>query len=279
MTVYVDVLFLSGALMDYVTLLAATRLGGIWVKRTRVLLAALLGGLYSVATVAAPWTAALPLRLACGVLLCLTAFGKRGSFWRICALYYVVACAFAGLATALGAISGRRVLLGGTYYFAVPFRGLLLAAAVGYLISGVLLRGDAAHGAVRRQVETLCIRFGGRDARIRVLQDTGCDLVEPVSGKPVVVLGRSAACVLLGSAHTVLDGLTRDNAPCYLAHLPRELAEKAGLTPYRAVGTQGGLLLTFRPESVIRADGTVLDCVLAVSPEQMSGGYEGLIGV
>ena len=50
--------------------------------------------------------------------------------------------------------------------------------------------------------------------------------------------------------------------------------------PYRAVGTTGGLLLYFRPDSVRRSDGTALDCVCAVGPENLGqGAYEGLIGV
>ena len=44
MVVYLDVLFGTNALMDYITLLAAAHLGGVRVKRLRLLLAAGLGG-------------------------------------------------------------------------------------------------------------------------------------------------------------------------------------------------------------------------------------------
>ena len=46
MVVYLDVLFGTNALMDYITLLAAAHLGGVRVKRLRLLLAAGLGGCY-----------------------------------------------------------------------------------------------------------------------------------------------------------------------------------------------------------------------------------------
>ena len=42
------------------------------------------------------------------------------------------------------------------------------------------------------------------------------------------------------------------------------LAARCGLLPFHAVGTDGGLLLYFRPDSVLRVDGTALDCVCAV---------------
>ena len=46
MVVYLDVLFGVNALMDYTTLLAAARLGGVSVKRRRLLGAAAVGGTY-----------------------------------------------------------------------------------------------------------------------------------------------------------------------------------------------------------------------------------------
>ena len=107
-----------------------------------------------------------------------------------------------------------------------------------------------------------------------VLHDTGNDLTEPVSGKPVVVLERKTAECLLDTK------LPFGSASAQLTALPENLAARCGLLPFHAVGTDGGLLLYFRPDSVLRADGTALDCVCAVSAVSIGqGAYEGLIGV
>ena len=276
MVVYLDVLFGANALMDYITLLAAARLGGAYVKRSHLLLASLLGGGYAALAAVQPVLALLPLRVLAGVGICAAAFWGQDAFARLCALYLVVAASFAGLAAALGHAAGRQLLYGASYYFAVPLRVLLLAAAVGYAVSGVLLRGDALHGPLRREVERLTICFDGREREVRVLHDTGNGLSEPVSGKPVIVLERKAADGLMGG---VLPGSETD-AAALLAALPPGLQHRSGLLPYRAVGTEGGLLLYFRPDSVRRADGAVLDCVCAVGPANIGqGAYEGLIGV
>ena len=276
MVVYLDVLFGANALMDYITLLAAARLGGAHVKRSRLLLASLLGGGYAALAAVQPVLALLPLRVLAGIGICAAAFLGQDAFARLCALYLVVAASFAGLAAALGHAAGRQLLYGASYYFAVPLRVLLLAAAVGYAVSGVLLRGDALHGPLRREVERLTIRFDGRERAVRVLHDTGNGLSDPVSGKPVIVLERKAADGLMGG---VLPGSETD-AAALLAALPPGLQHRFGLLPYRAVGTEGGLLLYFRPDSVRRADGAVLDCVCAVGPANIGqGAYEGLIGV
>ena len=276
MIVYIDVLFGVNVLMDYITLLAASRLGGVYARRLRLAGAALLGGAYAAAAALCPALTALPLRVAFGIALCAAAFAGQPAFARLAALYFLVAAAFAGLAMALGRASGRTLLLGAGYYAAVPFRVLLLAAALGYAVSGVLLRGDARHGAVRREIESVQITLDGRTRAVRLLRDTGNTLCEPVSGRPAVVLSRGAAEMLLGGA---LPSDLHD-AASVLAALPPALARRCGLLPYCAVGTAGGLLLYFRPDRITRADGSALDCVCAVGPDTVGqGSYEGLIGV
>ena len=160
MVVYLDVLFGTNLLMDYLTLLAAARLGGVWVQRLRLLLAAALGGGYAALAAVWPPLAARPLQLLAGIGMCVLAFWGQRALIRVCALYLVVASAFAGLAAALGHAAGRTLLYGAGYYFAVPLRVLLLAGAVGYAVSGVLLRGDARHGPIGREVEQMTVRFG-----------------------------------------------------------------------------------------------------------------------
>ena len=150
---------------------------------------------------------------------------------------------------------------------------LLLAAALGYTLSGILLRGDAKHGSIRRDIRPLTRCFSGRERRVRVLEDTGHSLTEPVSGKPVLILCRGEAALLLNDP---LDG----DAAHQLTTLPAETAAHCGLVPYRAVGTESGLLLYFRPDRVLEADGKTLDCVCAAGPPGFeSGQYEGLICV
>lgn len=279
MVVYLDVLFAVNALMDGVTLLAAAALGGVRAGRLRWLAASALGGGYAVLVAVLPALSALPVRLLAGVGLCAAAFGGKPAFGRVCALYFVVAASFAGLAAALGAATGRKLLFGAGYYVSVPFRVLLLAAAAGYALSGVLLRGDALHGPLRREVERLTIRFDGCEREVRLLHDTGNSLTEPASGRPVLVLGRTAADGLLGAQIRQAWAGTKDAAACFAA-LPPETANRFGLLPYRAVGVESGLLLYFRPDSVRRADGTVLDCVCAIGPDGIGqGAYDGLIGV
>ena len=111
MVVYLDVLFAVNALMDGATLLAAARLGGVQVRKMRLIFSAALGGGYAVLGAVWPVLTLAPLRLLAGLSLCMIAFGRERHLARLCVLYGVVAASFAGLAAALSAASGRRLLL------------------------------------------------------------------------------------------------------------------------------------------------------------------------
>nr|WP_297172311.1 sigma-E processing peptidase SpoIIGA [uncultured Agathobaculum sp.] len=278
MVVYLDVLFVTNLMMDYITLLAASRLGGVRVSGRRLLAAAALGGGYSVLAAVMPWMNIVPVRLIAGAGMCAAAFWRQKAFVRVCALYFVVSASFVGIAAVLRHLTDRQLLLGAGYYFAVPLRVLLLAAVLGYAVSGGLLRGDAMHGPIHREIGRMTICFGTVERSLCVLYDTGNELIEPVSSRPVLVLERGCAQSLLAGHGIMLDE-TLDTA-AQLAALPEEQARLCGLLPYRTVGAERGLMLYFRPDQVRCADGGALDCVCAVGPNKLGqGAYEGLIGV
>ena len=260
--------------MDGATLLAAARLGGVQVRKMRLIFSAALGGGYAVLGAVWPVLTLAPLRLLAGLSLCMIAFGRERHLARLCVLYGVVAASFAGLAAALSAASGRRLLLSCGYYFAVPIQVLVLAAAVGYAASGILLCGDAKHGALHRETEMLThpvwqpADSRARAARHRQRPDR--------TGFRKAGRGARAQDRRVPAGHKTAVR----SASAQLTALPENLAARCGLLPFHAVGTDDGLLLYFRPDSVLRADGTALDCVCAVSAVSIGqGAYEGLIGV
>ena len=77
MVVYLDVLFAVNALMDGATLLAAARLGGVQVRKMRLIFSAALGGGYAVLGAVWPVLTLAPLRLLAGLGLCMIAFGRE----------------------------------------------------------------------------------------------------------------------------------------------------------------------------------------------------------
>ena len=278
--IYVDVLAGVNLAMDYLLLAAAARLSGTYCTRPRLLLGAALGAGYAVASCleGLAWLSLLPVKAVVGFLMVRAAFGARRvpELARLTALFWLVSCAVAGGALALGKISDAAFFAGGGYYLDVPFRVVVAAAAAGWALTGLLFRGEAK----ARQTARVHLDFAGRGADFSLLVDTGNDLSDPVSGRPALVLDRRAAArVLPIEAAVPLAGLRADNAPAVLAALPGTYRTQFQLLPYRAVGRETGLLLAFRPEHAAR-DGKPWPGLAAISPERVANGqYEGLIGL
>ncbi len=277
--VYVDSVFVLNAQMDYVLLLATARLAGVPPRRGRYVLAAAFGGAYA-AAVFLPGLSALsspPGKLAAGVLLALIAYGGGERFLRLTLLLFLVSCGFAGCVLGLGLASGGVPAERGIFYTDVDVRVLLLASGAAYAVLSVVFRASARHG-VQGELIPAVLCFQGRQVRLTALRDTGNDLRDSATGRPVlVVYGPDLAALWppeLRAALTAEALRAPASAMLRLAPWPGRFR----LTSYSAVGTSGGLLLTVRLDwgSV---DGQRYERLLAaLSPTPLGDGFNALWG-
>ncbi|MCB6365196.1 sigma-E processing peptidase SpoIIGA [Intestinibacillus massiliensis] len=283
--VYIDVLAAINFAVDFLLLLATARLAGAYARRARLLAGAAAGAAYAVLT-AFPIPGVLlwpPVRLAVGLGMVRLAFGPQGrtALGKRFLLFLLVSFGFAGCTVALYLMTGTRLGHGGVYYFDVPFRVVAAACAISYVLSGLLFRGAAKHGAAHQTAEQVEIGLEGRRERFSLLYDTGNDLSDPLTGRPVVVLERRAAARLLPQELLfVCTGLADGDCAGLLPRIPEPWRGRFRLLPYRSLGNAGGMLLMLRPDTVQRQGGARYDAYVAITPDRIANGrYEGLIGV
>lgn len=283
--VYIDVLAAINFAVDFLLLLATARLSGIYVRRWRLAAGAAAGAAYAVCSVY-PMPAILlwpPLRLTVGLVMVWLAFGRQewATLGKLYLLFLLVAFGFAGCSVALYLMTGTRLGYGGVYYFNVSFRVVAAACAIAYVLSGLLFRGAAKHGAVHHTAEQVEVALGDRRACFSLLYDTGNDLADPVTGRPVLVLERRAAARLMPSELLfVCTALEQGNCAGLLTRIPEPWRARFRLLPFRSLGNTGGMLLMLRPDEVTRQGGTQYDAYVAISPDRIADGrYEGLIGI
>ena len=277
--IYIDSVFLLNALMDYLLLLCAARLAGLPLRRKRYALAALAGGAYA-AAVFLPglgFLAQTPVKLAAGVLLGLIAYGGEEKLLRLILLFFAVSCAMAGCVLGLGLLAGGGVpVVNGVFYTNVDVRALVIAGTAAYAVLSVVFRAAAGHGT-RGELLPVRVCVGGRTAELTALWDTGSGLRAP-DGRAVLVaapgalaLPPAAARLLarrgLGAPEELLEPL-RSAAPALRPHL----------TPYRAVGTAGGLLLTIRTDWAEIGGERYPGLTVALAPSALGAGYTALWG-
>lgn len=279
--VYIDVLAAINFATDYLLLLATARLSGIYTRRVRLVAGAGAGAAYAVCSVLFAPLQCLPVQLGVGLGMVRLTFGRqdRRVLGKLFLLLLATACGFAGATVALYLLTGTQLGAGGVYYFDVPFKVVAAACALAYAASGLLLHGAAKHGVVQRTVEQVEIVLGERRERFSLLYDTGNDLSDPVTGRPVLVLERHAAARLLPRELLfILTGL--QDCTGLLPRIPAQWRGRFRLLPYRSLGNAGGLLLMLRPDAIARQDGARYDAYVAITADRIADGrYEGLIGM
>ncbi len=196
------------------------------------------------------WEGAAALKLAAG--------GALGAAWMLCITFRVRSLRmFLKLLERLAVCSFG---MGGGMLFlirALPGLREALASVPGILGMGALflLLSARSRGEPHGDGQSLCravLRRNGRELAVAALIDSGNSLFEPISGKPVCVVGRAA-----------FDGLWEGFQEGFRA------------VPYHSIGKRRGILPAYLlPELRLEAGGMeylFTDVYVAVSDEEISG--------
>ena len=278
MVVYVDEVFFVNAVVDFLLLKTAVRVTGAGTRPWRLWAGAGFGGLTAVPAClpGLNWLGRLPGAVLLFVGLSLICFGWRGRAWKSWLWFFCVCCGFAGLALAVcGLLRLPAFSRGGVVYYRVTGRLLVLLAGAVYGIAWLCLDRFARHRG--RELVRLGLTLGGRSLTCIALRDTGNSLFDPATGEPVLVARWQVAARLLPEL-----GLTREafrDPTALLARLGEERPDlRVRLVPFRAVGTEGGLLPALTMDRITEDGRPVLVRLAAFTPTELSAGgsYEAL---
>ena len=276
--VYVDRLLALNLAVDYLLLMTTATLAGTPLRRLRFAVCAAAGALYAVSVFLVPVLAHPLCRIGTGVALARCAFHKEVRPWRLTALFWLLSGGLAGLLLALGLLTGSPMgLLRRIYYANISWLVLLGSAAGFYGLLHLVFRQTARHE--RGELMEIEVVVGGRRCCLRALRDNGNTLRDPVRGQPVLVAEAAALRTLWpGEAADILSG--RGAPEEKMARLYRAgVAVPFVLLPFRAVGTEGGLLLACRSDYIRIGRRTVMHALVALTDTQVgAGGYQALWG-
>lgn len=278
--VYLDSLFLLNLGLDGLLLSAAAKLGGARQKRWRILLAAALGALYTamVFCISQPYAGHLLVRLGVAAGMVLLAVGMNQRPMWVLALFFLLSCSLAGGVLLLEMAGVGRMSTGEGFPVTLSDGRLLLLCGAGeYLLVSLFTRLPV--GRRGGEIVTALLTCEGRRVILGVLVDSGNLLRDPLTGNPVLIAEQRAVSGLfprecrpkreeLEHPADSLEGLSQRWTPSRLR-----------LVPYRAVGTEQGMLLAVRVDEM-EVDGIrTKNRLVAVAPGRMGTDYQGLIGL
>lgn len=277
--VYLDVLFLLNFVVDYLLLLAAARITGEVFSRLRLVLGALLGGVYA-AVIFLPgcvWLSNPACKISAGIGMVLISYGASRRLLRLTLVFFAGSAALGGVILGLQLLgTGGLTLENGVLYTGFDLRLLLVTVILSYVALSTVFRNAARHGGQRQDLCAAKVTLCGQTAQITVLLDTGNTLTDPVRNQPVLVVeGRALREIL----PVQID--PRDPVGSLEWGTEEGWNGRFGLLPYRAVGVACGLLLTVRSDCAVISGREWKGLTVALSPTPVSdgGGYQGLFGV
>jgi stage II sporulation protein GA (sporulation sigma-E factor processing peptidase) len=193
--IYADIQFLINFILDFLCLYMAGAILSAPFKVTRLVAAAFFGGIYSVAAVlifSLPPYITLPIHIAAALLLCLLAygFGSAKTYFIRCVAFIITSAFTGGIITAVFSLTGRYYTYNGGFYAEISPVFLIVISLISVgaaYIYAVVCRKRLSNLSVEAVIEK-----GGKKYNVKLLVDSGMFVVDPLTGKRVVIVSYTA---------------------------------------------------------------------------------------
>jgi stage II sporulation protein GA (sporulation sigma-E factor processing peptidase) len=279
--IYADVVWLVNAVMDAVVLFTTCWVLKMPFRFWRVAAAAVTGACYAL-LLFVPSLAALTSwpgkALASFVIVAIGVPCRNWVQWiRACIAYYLVSFVFAGAAIALHfavpgySLGGGTVVRGNGIEFVTSLESLALLAAIpcGAGLLKFVLNRMQRQRAVHQTLYRVHATIGDQSVSFTGLADTGNQLRDPLTRKPVCLVDAAVLKVLLPTPICEAIEAGGDLFAALGQCADTSVAEKLSLVPYRGAGGRQQIAIAVRPDQLeIERDGrrirVSVPCLLAL---------------
>ena len=249
-TVYIDLLFLINFCMDFLCIIAVSKITSRHLSYIRAAIGAAVGGIYSVSALFMPNIGAWELipALICCTFMCIVAFARKNGKLKeiiITTLTYLLSSALLG-----GIMTGAFNLLNS---YEIDFETaensdipawLLIAVGTFSLVS-TYFGGKMLRKRFLRKTASVHTTLFSNEINFNAMYDTGNLLSDGISGKPVIVVDKCHAKKLLGF-EAELDAISRIS--------DSKLSRRISIIPYTSAGGKK-LMVAVRPDkTTVTAD-------------------------
>lgn len=205
--IYADVLFLINFILDFLCLYVAGAILSVKAKLFRLVISAFAGGIYSlfaVYLVSLPPYITLPVHIFAALLICLIANGFHSvKVYLSRSVVFIVTSAFmGGIISALLSLTGRYYTFNGGFYAEISPVFLIIVA---------LLSVGAAYAyalVCQRKTSNMhleaVIEKDGNVYSVSLLVDSGLFVLDPLTGKRVIIVSHTAFMGDIPPSHRVI---------------------------------------------------------------------------
>ena len=261
MTIYVDVVLIENLIMNYIILFATDIILKNKSKFWRLLLASLIGAIYTVISYISNLKiySSMILKMILSIIIVYVAFNPQ-NMKKMCKsllIFYLTSLVFGGAAFALIYIvkPQETFMKNGLFLGAYSLKTILLSGIVAFFI--VITDFTVVKNKISKR-DMFCnikIKLNVKEIETKAMLDTGNMLKEPITNIPVIVVEHTLLyeCVpkqILNNIEEILGG--------DFSKIPDEIKKKymtkLKFIPFSSLGKQNGMLLGIKPEYVVIKD-------------------------
>lgn len=289
MTFYLDIILAENMIMNYIILFATGLIIRKHIKQIRLILASLLGSIYSImlyiSEVEIYMNQITKILLSAVMVYISFAPNTIKKMSKEMIIFYLTSFCFGGAAYYLlyfirpTQINNINKILTGSY----PIKIAVLGGVIGFIILNVSLRiikNRVNNKLIFYKVE---IGINNQTCELNAILDTGNLLVDPITSSPVIIVEKEVIRKLI--SENILKVLLNVMANNNYEDIPENLRLRCRFIPFSSIGKTNGMIIGIRPdyikiydeeEKIIRRDG-----IVGISDQRLSknGLYSGLIGV
>ena len=194
MTIYLDIVLMENLIMNFIILLATGLILKEQIKKIRLLLASLLGAIYSVVSYVSILEiyASMLLKIILSIVIIYIAFNPQTikKMWKDLLLFYLTSFVFGGAAFALIYIVKPQDILmrNGLFLGTYPLKSILLGAIIAFIVIMAAFTVVKSKITKKDMFTKVAFELNGKKVETVAMIDTGNLLKEPITNTPVIVV-------------------------------------------------------------------------------------------
>lgn len=257
MTIYIDVVLIENLIMNYIILLATGVILKNKIKHIRLIIAGLIGAIYSILTyvITIGIYSNFFFKLLLSVMMIYVAFNPQNvkNMWKALISFYLTSFVFGGAAFALIYIVKPQEILmrNGLFLGTYPLKNVLLAGIIGFLIIITTFKIVKTKITKKDIYKEIKIYIDEKVIKINAMLDTGNMLKEPITGVPVIIVEKSILYELLPKE--LLDNINQilgGDLENISENIKEKYLNKLKFIPFSSLGKQNGMILGIKPDYI-----------------------------
>lgn len=257
MTIYIDIVIIENLIMNYIILCATGIVFKNKIRHLRLIMASLLGAIYSVVAYMKILEiySNIVLKILLSVIIVYIAYNPQTvkKLWKTLVMFYLVSFVFGGVAFSLIYIIKPQdiIMKNGLFLGTYPLKTIILGAIVAFAIIIIAVKIIRKKFTTKDIICDIEIMLNNKKINTKALIDTGNMLKEPITNTPVVVVEKILLyeCIpkeILNNINQIIGG--------DLEKIPQQIQSqyisKLKLIPFSSLGKQNGMLLGIKVKQI-----------------------------